>query len=62
MNMQISPASTHSHQLRDPVVEFVTSETPPISNCVLRLFSSLQFYRWKYSAMVDLWICTWFVL
>jgi len=34
MNMQMSPTSTHSHQIKDPLVEVIgyKVETPAISN------------------------------
>jgi len=38
--MQISPAFTHSHQLRDSLVD---AETPAISNCVFETLVHCSF-------------------
>jgi len=45
MNMQISPTSTHSHQLRDEIgYTFVMSETPAIlKHSFETVFGPLQF-------------------
>jgi len=66
--MQISPASTHSHQFRDPLFDdhtltqlltwqFVKSETPAISRLSL---VHCSFKEKILSNGVD--FCTWFVL
>jgi len=52
MNMQISPTSTHSHQLRDPLVDLigykVVCDTRDFKPCLC--FTAVL--RRKYSAMV----------
>jgi len=62
MNMQISPTSTHSHQLRDPLVDNHIDLIGYKVVCDVRNTSKslvhCSFKKKILSNGVDLWVCT----
>jgi len=76
MNMIISPASTHSYKLRDPLVDVIgynvvwdvrnTNDFKPCFWEFVCCFENLSLFYCSFkekihSNVIDLWICTWFV-